>query len=125
VSLKVLETYVQSIVAGDETHGPAIVEAAGMNERRKTSRQKPQLAAAMAPTFGLVSLRAKAAGKRAAYEWQCSGDGGKTWVPIALTTVSSTTVPSLAAGTTYLFRVRSTVGHATSDWSQTISFLVH
>jgi hypothetical protein len=124
-SLKVLETYVQSIVAGNETEGQAIVQAAGMGERRKTSRQKPALAAAMSPTFGLVALRAKAAGKRAAYEWQYSGDGGKTWVPIALTTLASTTVPNLAAGTTYLFRVRSTVGHVASDWSQTISFLVH
>jgi hypothetical protein len=116
---------VQSIVAGDETQGAAIVEAAGMNERRKTSRQKPTLGAAMAPTPGLVALRAKAAGKHAAYEWQYSSDGGKTWVPTALTTLATATVPNLTAGATYLFRVRSTVGHVTGDWSQAVSFLVH
>jgi hypothetical protein len=116
---------VQSVIAGDETQGAAIVEAAGMNERRKTARQKPALAAAMASTFGLVTLRAKAGGRRAAYEWQYSADGGKTWVPIALTTLATASVPNLTAGATYLFRVRSTVGHVTGDWSQAISFLVH
>jgi hypothetical protein len=124
-SLRTLETYVQSVVAADETQGSAIVQAAGMNERRKTSRQKPALAASMAGAPGLVALHAKAAGKRAAYEWQYSGDGSKTWTPIALTTLASVTVPNLTAGTAYLFRVRSTIGHVTGDWSQVISFLVH
>jgi hypothetical protein len=81
-SLRMLETYVQSIIAGDETQGAAIVQAAGMNERRKTLHQKPPLAAAMASTFGLVMLRAKAAGVHAAYEWQYSPDGGKSWVAV-------------------------------------------
>jgi hypothetical protein len=38
--------------------------------------------------------------------------------------MSTLRVPGLTVGTTYLFRFRTTVRATTSDWSQTISFVV-
>jgi len=120
-----LRAYVQSIADANEDEAEAIIESSGLSARKRPSRSKADLSASMGPVPGQVILRAKAAGKNTAYEWQLSSDGGKTWVTIALTNGAKTAVPGLTAGTTYQFRCRRTVRDTTSDWSQVVSLFVH
>jgi hypothetical protein len=123
--LKALKAYVASVIALNPTQAGVIANAAGMALRRSSTRSKPPLAARMGATLGQVVLLAKAAGRRAYYEWQSSSDGGKTWVSLPTTTTASTSVLGLVAGTTYAFRFRSTVKNVTSDWSAVVTFVVH
>jgi len=124
--LAALKAYVQSVVnQNPPDKAVAIIQSAGMSPKQFTLRQKLPLAALMGPLPGEVLVRAKAAGKRAAYEWQYSADGGKTWIAMGTTTVAETSVLGLVVGTTYLFRFRVTLKKVTGDWSQTISFTVH
>jgi hypothetical protein len=118
-----LQGYVGHIAFLNPSQSTAIIQSAGMTRKLVTLAQKAALAAEM--EVGDVILRAKAAGKRAAYEWQYSADGGTTWVTIGTTLVADTRVPGLTPGKTYLFRVRTTVKRTTNGWSQSISFLVH
>jgi hypothetical protein len=74
---------------------------------------------------GVVVLRAMAAGKHAAYEWQSSADGAKTWTALPVTTKANASVPGLGVGTTAMFRVRATVNSVAGDWSQPVTLLVH
>jgi hypothetical protein len=120
-----LKAYTSSVVALSPAQAAAIIESAGMAPKRVAPRNKPQLAVAMGATPGEGVLRAKAVGRGAAYEWQYSSDGGKTWAAIGITTVANTTVMGLSAGTVYLFRFRTTRKKVTGDWSQTVSFLAH
>jgi hypothetical protein len=123
--LHTLRGYVQTIVDANPAHGAAIIESAGLGERQITTHSKPDLEASMGPTPGLVILRAKAATKHAAYEWNSSADGGKTWIVLPITTMADTSIPDLTVAMTYMFRYRTTIGRTTSAWSQNISFLVH
>ena len=123
--LRALQSYVQTVVDQNPTQAGAIAEAAGMARRVYRAPIRREIEAALGATPGTVVVRARARGRHAAYEWQISADGGQTWTTLALTTVARTTARDLRAGTTYLFRVRSTVGSTTTDWSQTASILVH
>jgi hypothetical protein len=120
-----LKGYVGQIVAANPSEALAIIAAAGMSSKQFRLRHKAALAAMMGAAPQEVLLQAKAVRGRAAYEWQMSSDGGKTWVVIGLSTVANLRVPGLAVGTTYQFRVRTTVKSTASDWSQVISFFVH
>jgi hypothetical protein len=119
-----LEACVQTAADASPAEAAAIIESAGMHVKPHGVHAKPDLEALMGPG-GLVVLRARAAGKTAAYEWQYSLDGGKTWIPSGVTTEANTSIARLTVGTTYLFRVRSTVGHNVGDWSQSVSLVVH
>jgi len=120
-----LKGYVEIIANENAGQEIEIIESAGFTAKPPARRNKPPLRAFMGPLPGEVILRAKAVGKRAAYEWQVSSDGGKTWVSFATTTVADTSILNLTPGQTYCFRFRSTVKKTTSDWVQPISFLVH
>ena len=78
----------------------------------------------MAPG-ALVALRAHAAGKRVAYEWQLSSDSGKTWSSLPATTTSHTSVAGLTTGQSYVFRFRANTGTKPGDWHDPVPFLVH
>jgi hypothetical protein len=123
--LESIRSQIQGIVDNNIAQSSEIAESTGMSIRTIAKHPKATLAVKMTTTPGMVKLFAKAVSRHASYEWQISTDGGKTWLPAGVTTVASTTVPSLTAGTLYYFRFRSTVGSTTSDWSQDISFLVH
>jgi len=120
-----LRVYVQLIANQNAEHAAAVVESAGMSLKQQRTRQKAELAVLMGLIAGEVLLRAKAAGRGAFYEWAYSADGGKSWISLPLTNVAKTSVQGLAAGSTYLFRFRSTLKNTTTEWSQTISFFVH
>jgi hypothetical protein len=124
--LRSLLGYVQGVIDANEAQGAAIAAASGFGQRQVGGRTKAALAASMGASPDLVVLRAKSVGKkRAAYEWQYSADGGKTWIALPVTTIADTTVQGLALGTSYAFRCRSTVGRVATDWCQVITFLVH
>ncbi len=102
-----------------------IAAACGMVLKRTTRAQKAAIAAKMTSTPGKVKLMAKAAKRGACYAWEISMDGGRTWVTLGTSTVANTTVPGLTVGSTYLFRVCSTIGQTTGAWVQTMPFIVH
>jgi hypothetical protein len=54
---------------------------------------------------------------RAAYEWQCSADGGKTWSVLPPTLQAKTSVTALQTGATVQFRYRSVTKTGAGDWS--------
>ncbi len=71
-----------------------------------------------------VHVIAKAADRRASYEWQYSLDGGKTWVDVPNTLQAKTTITGLPAATVVLFRYRPTTKAGMGDWSAPASILV-
>jgi hypothetical protein len=112
----------------------ALISAAGLLVMKVGKRQKAALTAALTATQGNVLLEANRtllagktnAGKRISFNWQWSGDGGKTWTSVSTTPVASTEIPGLTAMTTYSFRVSVTIGkQAPGPWSQAVSLLVH
>ena len=123
--LTALKAYVHSIVLKNTSAAVAIILSAGMSPKTFGIRTKLPLEALMGSVPGQVLLRAKAAGKRVAYEWQYSADSGKTWQAIGITTDADTSIDGLTEGAMYMFRVRSTIKKETGAWTQPISFLVH
>ena len=123
-NLRALQSYVQTVVDQNPTQAGAIAEAAGMSRRVRRAPIRREIEAVMGAAPGTVVVRTRARGRRAAYEWQMSSDGGETWTTLALTTIARTTVRDLREGTTYQFRVRTTVGSVTADWSQAASITV-
>jgi hypothetical protein len=117
--------YVMMIVSQNIGQASTIIESAGLKAKRYTKPQKQTLRAFLGPVPGVITLKAKAAGSRAAYEWRYSTDGGLTWVTMAITTSADTTLVGVTAGTTYLFQVRSTRKDVVSDWSGTVSLTAH
>ena len=121
-----LKAGVQLVMNQNPQQAAAIAESAGMWEKKPGARWKAALAARMGVAPGEVLVRAKKVpGRGIAYEWQCSSDGGKTWIGMGTTTVADTSALGLTVGTTYQFRFRTTLKKKTGDWSDSISFVVH
>lgn len=123
--LNSLKAAVQAVANQNSAQAAAITESAGMSPKKRGKYLKPELSAAMAAVPGQVIVRAKAVKRGAAYEWQYSADGGKTWVAMGITTVAHTSLLGVAMGTVYEFRFRTTFNAATTDWSQTVCLFVH
>ena len=121
-----LKGSVQLVINQNPLKAAVIAASAGMWEKKVGARWKAILAATMAVTPGEVLVRAKKVpGRGVSYEWQCSSDGGKTWVAMGITTVANTSVLGLTMGTTYQLRFRTTLKKTTGDWCDPISFVVH
>jgi len=119
-----LKTYVQAVAdAANPSNAAAIIESAGMTLRKVTLHDKAALAVKQGSVSGTVVLAAKAAAKRAAYDWQYSTDQ-KTWTSIPPTLQAKTGVSGLAAGTVYFFRVQPLVRTGEENWSGIVSFMV-
>jgi hypothetical protein len=125
IDLLGLKAHVHGIALQHPDQGDEIILSASLSPKRVGRRTKDPLAARMGKAPQTVELRARSAGKFAAYEWQYSTDGGQTWIALATTTSASTLLPGVTLGTTYLFRVRSTRKNVASDWSQVVSLLAH
>jgi hypothetical protein len=119
-----LGAYVQTVADSNPNQAAAILTSAGFGTHPHGVHATPDLIAHMGPG-GLVLLRAHAVGKRAAYEWQMSTDGGKTWSSLPSTTTAHTSIAGLTFGQTYMFRFRGNLGETTGDWHEPISLLVH
>ena len=92
-------------------------------ELRRLEEQHPELRDE-GSVSGTVTLTAKAAATKAAYNWQYSTDQ-KTWTSLPQTLKAKTAVSGLTSGTTYSFRSQAlTPKEGTSDWGQVVSLLV-
>jgi hypothetical protein len=115
---------VQQVADANPDQAEAIITSAGMGVRKATTRTKPPFAAKQGPVSGSVRVAAKAAALRASYEWEWSGDGGKTWTPVPPTLQAKTEVIGLPVATTVQFRYRAITRTGAGDWSQPTSLLV-
>ena len=91
---------------------------------KPTLHDKPALSVKQGSVSGTVTLVAKAAATKAAYNWQYSTDQ-KTWTSPPQTLKAKTGVSGLTAGTTYSFRSQAlTPKSGEGDWGQIVSLLV-
>jgi hypothetical protein len=116
--------YVQSTANANPDAAEAMIASAALRTKRIPVRVKAALAVTPADVSGAVKIEAKAASRRAAYEWQWSGDGGKTWTSLPPTLQSRTSVEGLPVGTSCSFRVRALTRTGEGDWSQVVTYLV-
>jgi hypothetical protein len=123
--LELLRAYVQSIADATPENAPSIIESAGLAIKKTPVRAPRVFAAKQATVSGSIKLIAPTAGLRAAYLWQYSTDGGKTWLDVSPTLQAKTTVTGLPSATTVQFRYRSVIKGGASDWSAPLSLLVH
>jgi hypothetical protein len=122
--LRALKGYVQQQADANPEQGTTIILSAGMAVRKATSRAKAPFAVKSGAVSGSVLLEAKAAGRRAAYDWEWSADGGKTWTAAPSTLQAKTTIVGLPVGTTVQFRFRAIVKSGEGDWSQPLALVV-
>ena len=92
--------------------------------RKTPTRRARAFAAKPGPVSGVAKVVAEAAARRAAYEWQYSVDGGKTWVAAPPTLQAKTTIAGFVPGTSAQFKYRAVTKTAAGDWSQPVSLLV-
>jgi hypothetical protein len=120
---EVVRVGVLAVAAADPANAEVIIDSSGLSMKRKVGHKKG-LAEVAFPAPGQAHVKVKAVKRGASYEWQISGDGGKTFVPAGTTTIADQIFTGLTAGTTYEVRWRTTVRRTTSDWSQTFAFMM-
>ena len=133
-AMESLRSYVQGLAdALPAVEAAALIEAGGLLVATTAVHKKAALAAKLTTTPGVVHLDANAslllgpaaAHKKATFNWQWSGDAGKTWNDARSTPYGNTDVAGLALMTTHLFRVSATIGKVTGAWSDAVTLLVH
>ena len=123
-ALKALRDHVQRVADLDPKHAVEIIVSAGMSVKGSSAHKpKAPLTAKQGNLPGLVLLFAKAAAKRAAYQWQWSLDK-ETWISLPQTLQANTSVHGLTAGTMYYFRVCAITKTGAGRWSNSVSLLV-
>lgn len=122
--LKQLGAYIQTVADATPENGPSIIQSAGVAVRKTPTRAARVFNAVQGTVSGSAKITAVVAAHRASYEWEYSTDGGKTWVPVAGTLKSSTTVTGLPVGTTAQFRYRAITKAGEGDWSQAVALVV-
>jgi len=123
-SLQLLKGYVQSVADADPDNSAAAIQGAGMAVR-KTPVHKPRVFnAVQGAVSGSVKIITASGGRRVAYDWEYSIDGGKTWLLLPSTLQAKTSVAGLAVGSTAQFRYRVTTKTGEGDWSQPLSYFV-
>ena len=115
---------VLAAAAADPTNAAVIVAESGLNEKKKSNRKKTK-PDVLFPGGGQAHVFVKSVKRGASYEWQISSDGGLTWVAAGTTTRADQISSGLTAGATYKVRWKTTIGRATSDWSQVFTFMMH
>ena len=120
-----LGAYVQLVANADKENAGKIIAAASMSTKKSTASTKTDFAAKAGPVSGSVHLVARAADhRRAGYEWQWSGDGGKTWQLALVTLQAKTTITGLPVATSCQFRFRPVTKTGEGAWSQVVTFVV-
>jgi hypothetical protein len=122
--LQASKANVQQLADLSPEQAEAIVTSAGMAIRKTAAPTKPPFAAKPGAISGTVVLAARAAAVRASYEWEWSGDGGKTWNAVSPTLQAKTEIAGLAVATIVQFRYRAVTKEGVGDWSQPTSLLV-
>jgi hypothetical protein len=123
-ALHALKSYVQQIADANPDQAESIIASAGMGVKKSPTRTKVGFTAKAGAVSGAVHLVAKAEASRASYEWQWSGDGGKTWTTVPVTIQARTTITGLPVATSCLFRYRPVTKRGEGDWSQVVTLLV-
>jgi len=122
--LQQLRAYVQATADADVENSAAIIQSSGF-PLRKAPVHKPRVAGVKPGAMsGSVEVLAPTAARRAAYEWQYSLDGGKTWVEASPSLQAKQTVVGLPVGTSVQFRYRAVVKTGPLDWSPPLALLV-
>jgi hypothetical protein len=123
--LEQLATYVQVLANENLENAYAIIESAGMFVKSSRGRPPVSFHAEATGRRGEVRVVVPSAGDRAAYEFQFSLDGGKTWqaFPQPVTNHATVLLPGLSPGATVHFRYRVTVKGATGDWRGPVSIM--
>jgi hypothetical protein len=116
--------YVQKIADADPDRAHEIIVSAGMSAMKVPIRTKRVFTARQTPVSGTVELFTARVATRAAYEWQYSADGGKTWQSVAQTLKAKTLVSGLQPAVVYAFRFRSVTKSGLSDWSDAVTLVV-
>jgi hypothetical protein len=120
-----LKAYVQHVAdSGDRAEAAIVITTAGMNVAKSRARVARQFGVRPGELSGSVEIYGKVAARRAAYEWEASGDGGKTWKLLPVTMQSKTSVSELVPGSTWWFRYRPVTRLGEGDWSQVASIIV-
>ncbi len=122
--LEAWRMFLQSTADANPENAANIIQSGGATIRKNPVHKNLGFHAKLGTTPGSVKVVAPAAARRAAYDWQSSVDGGKTWVDLPQTLQSKTSVTGLATMTTVQFRYRATVKAGEGAWSQPISILV-
>jgi hypothetical protein len=122
--LQQLKGTVQTTADATPENGASIIESAGLAVRKTPVHAARAFTAKQGPVSGSVKVTAVVAARRAAYEWQYSVDGGKTWVAAPGTLKASTTVPGLPVGTAVQFRYRALTKAGEGDFSQAVVLVV-
>jgi hypothetical protein len=120
-----LRGYVQRIADADVDTAASKIESAGMFVKKAASLAPKVFGAAEGRVSGSVVLSAPRAKLRdAAYEWQMSLDGGKTWVSLPVTTRATTTVTGIAPGSKASFRYRTATKEGVGNWADLVTIVV-
>jgi len=122
--LSELKAYVQKVADANQENGAALIQSAGMNVRKTAVRKPRVFAVTQGSVSGVVKVVVPSAGARAAYDWEWSIDGGKTWQLAPSTLQAKTAMSGLVPGSTVSFRYRVVTKKGESDWSEPTSFLV-
>jgi hypothetical protein len=123
-SMHALKGQVQQAADASPEIAETIIASASMGVRKAPLRTKAPFVAKLGPTTGTVVLVAKAASRRAGYEWEWSADGGKTWTAMPTTLQAKTTLSGVASGTSAVFRFRPVTPKGEGDWSVPVPLLV-
>ena len=115
---------IQQVADGSPEQAAAIIASAGLRARTRTAPTKAPFAVTFGPVSGSARLVAKAAGARAAYDWEFSVDGGKTWTAATTTLQAKTVITGLPVATNVMFRSRAVIKGGAADWSQPVSLVV-
>ncbi len=122
--LQQLQGYIQTVADATPENGASTIQSAGVAVRKIPTHVARTFLAVQGAVSGSVKVTAVVAARRAAYDWEYSVDGGKTWVPTPTTLQAKTTVTGLPAGTTVQFRYRAATKTGEGDWSQPTSLMV-
>jgi hypothetical protein len=95
-----------------------------MSVRKVTLHDRAPIAVSQGTPAGTAHVVAKAAARRASYEWQFSIDQ-KTWTNASSTLQAKTDITGLTVGTTYYFRVRPVLASGEQDWSSLVSIVMN
>ena len=129
-SLETARTYVQELADGSPEQAAVLIEAAGMTVGQGREYSKPFLQAMQrqpsSPVHVIANVGALTANTSGGvfFNWQYSGDGGKTWSTAPSTPQGDTYVTDLTPMMTYSFRVSVTDTKGPGAWSQDVALLV-
>jgi hypothetical protein len=134
-AMELLQKYMQGLADMLSAEAAAsLIASAGLLVAKIPTHHKAELTATLTGVPGNVFLDANRAllvgeadaRKKAYFNWEWSGDGGKTWTSVTSTPYASTEIPGLTLLSTYSFRVSVTIAkQPAGPWSDAVSLLVH